>query len=111
MRKNWLNAALYHANNLPKVKEIVKSVEGSDILVVEAKVNLQTADLATQLFKFKDQYECLVRLVETMESAKCTIKEVVQAIYKLDFGEDTCSISYDIQQRVQNNDISKILNV
>ena len=45
--------------------------------------------LAGQLLKIKDQYECLVKLIEKMESAKYTIKEALQAIQELGFGEDT----------------------
>ena len=44
----------------------------------------QTADLATQLLKIKDQYECLFMLIETRESARYTVKEAVQAIQGLD---------------------------
>ena len=45
-----------------------------------------------------------------MESAKYTIKEAVQAIQKLDFGEHTCDINQFIKKRMQNNDISEIIN-
>ena len=60
------------------MKAIVESFEGSGILVTQAKVSLQKCGLAGQLLKIKDQYECLVKLMEKMESAKYTIKEVVQ---------------------------------
>ena len=89
---SWLNAALYYATNLPEVKAIVESFVGSGMLVTQAKVSLQKSDLAGQLLKIKDQYKCLVKLVEKIESAKYTIKEAVQAIQELDFGEDTCNI-------------------
>ena len=46
-----------------------------------------------------------------MESAKYTIKEAVQAIQELDFGEDTCNINQYIKKRMQNNDISEIINM
>ena len=46
-----------------------------------------------------------------MESAKYTIKEAVQAIQELDFGEDTCNINKYIKKRIQNNGISKIINM
>ena len=46
-----------------------------------------------------------------MQSAKYTIKEMVQAIQNLDFGDDTCSLNCYIQKRMQNNDISKIMNM
>ena len=72
---SWLNAALYYSKNLPKVKAIVESFVGSGILVTQAKVSLQKSGLADELLKIIDQYECLVKLIEKMESAKYIIKE------------------------------------
>ena len=46
-----------------------------------------------------------------MESAKYTIKEAVQEIQELDFGENTCNINQYITKRMQNNDISAIINM
>ena len=95
--------------NLPEVKAIVESFVGSGILVSEAKVRLQESGLVGQLLKIKDQYECLVKFIEKMESAKYTIKEALQAIQELDFGEDTCNINqYIKKKKMQNNDISEI---
>ena len=74
----WLNAAMYYAKNLPEVKAIVESFVGSEILVSLAKVSLQKSGLAGQLLKIKDHYECLVTLIEKMESAKYAFKEAVQ---------------------------------
>ena len=67
--------------------------------------------MAGQLLKIKDQCECLVKLIEKMESAKYTIKETEQALQKLDFGEDTCNINQYIKTRMQNNDISETINM
>ena len=100
-----------YAKKLPKVKAIVESFVGSEILVTQAKISLQKSGLAAQLLKIKDQYECLVKLIEKMESAKYTIKEAMQAIQKLDFGEDTCNINQSIKKRMQNNDIFEIINM
>ena len=102
---------MYYAKNLPEVKAIVESFVGCGILVTQAKVSLQQTDLAGQLLKIKDQYECPVKLTEKMESAKYTIKEVVQTIKELDFSEDTCNINQCIKKRMQNNDISEIINM
>ena len=103
-------AALYYAKNLTEVKVIVESFVSSGILVTQAKVSLQKSGLAGQLLKIKDQYGCLVKLIEKMESAKYTIKEAVQAIQELDFGGDTCNINLYIKKRMQNNDIFEIIN-
>ena len=81
--ESWLNAALYYANNLPEVKAIVESFVGSGILVTQAKVSLQKSALAGQLLKMKDQYECLVKFIKKMKSAKYIIKEAVQASQEL----------------------------
>ena len=85
--------------NLPKA--IVESFEGSGVLITQAKGSFETPGLATQLFKIKAQYECLVKLIELMESAKCTIKKAMQVIQVLDFGEDTCSISHYIKKNTK----------
>ena len=61
-------------------------------------VSLQKSGLAGQLLKIKVQYECLVKLIEKMEIVKYTIKEAVQAIQELDFGEDACNINQYIKQ-------------
>ena len=45
-----------------------------------------------------------------MESAKYSFKEAVQAIQELDFDEDTCNINQYIKKRMQNDDISEIIN-
>ena len=102
---------MYYAKNLPEVKAIVESFVGSEILVTQAKVSLQKSGLTGQLLKIKDQYECLVRLIKKMESAKYTIKEAVQAIQELDFGENSWNINQYIKKKMQNNDISEIINM
>ena len=102
--RSRLNAALYYAKNLSEVKAIVESFVGSGLLVSQAKVSLQKSGLDGQLLKIKGQYECLVKFIEKMESAKHTIKKAVQAIQELDFGEDTCNINQSFKKRMQNNE-------
>ena len=89
----------------------MESFVGSGVLVTQAKVSLQKSGLASQLLKIKDQYECLIKLKEKMESAKYTIKEAVQTIQELDFGEDTYNMNQYIKKRMQNNDISQVINM
>ena len=85
---------------MPEMKAIVESFVGCGIFVTQAKVSLQKSGLAGQLLKNQkikksktNQYECLFELIEMMESAKYTIKEAVQTIQELDFGEDTGNIN------------------
>ena len=109
--RSWLNAAMYYAKTLLEVKAIAESFVDSGILVTKAKVSLTKSGLAGQMLKIKDQYQCLVKLMEKMKSAKYTIKEAVQAIQELNFGEDTCNINQYIKKRMQSNDISKTIDM
>ena len=68
-----VKCCLYYAKNLPEIKAIVESLVGSGILATQAKISLQNSGLAGQLLKIKDQYECLVKLIEKMKSAKYII--------------------------------------
>ena len=45
-----------------------------------------------------------------MKSAQYTIKEAVQAMEEFDFSEDICNINQYAKKRLQNNDISEIMN-
>ena len=62
--ESWLFDALFYANNLPEVKAIVESFGKSGMLVIQANSSLERPRLATQLFKIRDQYECLVKLIK-----------------------------------------------
>ena len=83
---------------MPEVKAIVESFVGSVYLITQAKVSSQKSDLAGQLHKIKNRYECLVKLIEKMESAKYTIKEAVQAIQELDFGEELVTLTNTLKK-------------
>ena len=60
------------------MKALAESFKRSGILVTQARVSLQKIDLATELLKIKNQYDYLVKLIETMENAQYNIKEAVQ---------------------------------
>ena len=103
---SWLNAALYYAKNLPEVKVIVESFVGSRILVTQAKVSLQKSGLAGQLLKINDQYECLVKRIEKMESAK-----QCKQLKNLTLVKTLATSTNTLKKRMQNNDISEIINM
>ena len=46
------------------MKAIVESFASSGILVTQVKASLRKNGLAGQLLKIKDQYKCLVKLIE-----------------------------------------------
>ena len=104
------NAVLYNVKKLSEVKAIVESFEKSGILVTQEKVSLQTNWLATQLLKIKDQFECLVKHIETIERAKYTSAKK-QCKQSKNFTSVKTQHSSYIKKKMQNNDISKIMNM
>ena len=74
---------MYYAKNLLEVKAIEEDFKGFGVLVNQANDNLQTPGLADQLLKIKDQYECIIKLVETMESAVYFIHSFILFILDL----------------------------
>ena len=91
-------------------KQLRKVLKNCGKLATLAKVSLQTTGLATLLLKTRGQYECPTKLIEMMKSAKYTIKQPGQAIKDLDFDNDTCTSNHYIQKRMENNEISKVIN-
>ena len=83
---SWLRGALYYSKNLPKVKEIVESYEGTGILVVKAVRDQQlTSDLS---IKF-------VNLIEKMRNTSYTISQFwtdIQELLEGGLGMDVCQI-------------------
>ena len=76
------------------MKAIAKNLKGLVfLLVTQTKNSLQTPGLSDQLLKITDQYKCLVKLIETMESAIFTIKEAVQAFQQRDFRESLAPLT------------------
>ena len=67
--------------------------------------------MATQFLKIKDQYKCLVELIETAKSASTLSKKQCKLFENLSSREDTLSIKRYIQKYIQNNDISRIMNI
>ena len=96
MRK-VVNSCFFYAKNLREVKAIVESFKGYGILVTQAKVNLPTTGLATRIFKIKDQYKCLVKLKETVESTKYTINKMAQAVQKLTSKKTLSALTVDMK--------------
>ena len=72
--ESWLYDALFYANNLPEVKTIVESFGKSNVLITQANSSLERPRLATQLFKIRDQYECLVKMIKNEGKCKVNFK-------------------------------------
>ena len=57
------------------------SFEGSGILVFPAKDSLQAPGLAVQFLSIKEQYECVVKLVEKKRCKQCKTASQLEKNY------------------------------
>ena len=89
---SWLKAAIYYADNLPEVRNIVNSFTGNGLLISKAKEALLDSNLMNNLLKLKRDYECLIKLVQASENTGYTIISVYNDLVNADFGNDICNI-------------------
>lgn len=107
----WLGAAEYYAKNLPEVRQIVNSFEGTGILVSRAKAAVNDATVAQSLVKIQRDYQELPKLIEKMESSKYTLKEAHDDISTLNLKQDCVGIGAYIKKRMNKNcDVDNIIN-
>ena len=106
----WLCAAEYYAKNLPEVRKIVNSFEGTGVLVSRAKAAVNDAKVAESLVKIQRDYQELPRLIEKMEGSKYTLKEAHDDVTTLDFKQDCVGIGAYITKRMRKNcDVENII--
>ena len=104
----WLTAAFWYADNLPSVRDIVRSFEDDGVIVSRAKAAVENQELTSQLTSIQC-YRSLVRLIEKNESANYFISTAVRELRDLDLGPDPCCIKAYIEKRIVNSDFPDIL--
>jgi hypothetical protein len=99
----WLDAAMYYANNLPRVREIVGSFQGTGMLVRRAKEAVEAPSLCASLVAIKQYYGILGQIVRKSESTSYSIANAYQDLTTLSFGADPCGVTAYINRRIQQN--------
>ena len=105
---SWIEAALYYAENIIKVTEIVNSFEDDGVLVRKAKESLACPTLRSSLLSIYRCYSKLSELIGKLESTKYTIEDAIRDMPALDFGEDVCGLKLYLDKRLESNEIFAI---
>jgi len=100
---SWLKAAIYYADNLPEVRNIVNNFNGNGLLVIKAKEALLDCNLAANLLSIKRDYECVIQLVDRSEKTTYNILSAYQDLTMINFGVDSCGIKQYLDKRLKNN--------
>ena len=106
---SWLEAALYYAEHMPRIKEIVNSFDGDGLLVQRAKKAVNGGELVKQLMEISRCYRPLIAMVKKMEGSKTTIRDAWHEIHMMDFAEDPCGVRAYLRKRLMANDITQIM--
>jgi len=107
---SWINAALYYADHLTTVREIVRNFLGDGITVTRAKNVVEEQCLATDLANISRCYKSLAELILKLESAEYTIIKASSDLRNLDFGTDPCKIKEYLTKRLAVHEMSAIVD-
>ena len=99
----WLQAAVYYADNLPIVKNIVNNFSGNGLLVSRAKEAVSDPGLAGHLLAIKRDYKRLIPCVEIFESPTYNIITAYQDFTSMDLAQDSCNIKQYVTKRLESN--------
>jgi len=106
---SWIDAALWYAEHLPKIRDIVSSWTSHGKLVSAAKNALQSPDLQQSLTELT-VYRPLSSLVTQLSSTSMTIREATAQLTQIQFGSDPAGIIPYIRKRCQANKAFQLMS-
>lgn len=108
---SWLRAALYYADNLHKIRNIVLNLDDDGIIVGNSKKSVEQPNLYVSLISIKRCYENLIKAIDEIENGNASIKNCYEMIHSFNFKEDPCKIKKYVDSRICNNGIKDICTI
>lgn len=112
---SWLKAALYYAENLPKVRDVINSFSGEGILTQRAKDACNSAALPQELLAIKRDYENFTKLIVTMQDSTYSIEQASHDFDNLassgGLGKDSANIRVYLKERLKRVGWQKIMEM
>ena len=105
---SWIKAALYYADNLSCIKDIVNSCPPEGIMLQRAKDALNSTHVASELVLIKLSYESLIPILDDFENSVYNIRTGYEALANLNFESDPVKIKEYLNCRLDSNDIKTI---
>ena len=102
-----LRVAMYYSEHLPKITEIINTVENDDILIWNAKDALSKFNVFHFLFQIKTFYQSLINFMDGFENS--AYKTGYNQLINLNLIDDPCEIKDYILNRLQKQDIMGII--
>ena len=107
---SWLIASLYYSKNLPLIRNIVLSLPDTGVIVTRAQNAITAPGLVNDLISIKQCYEVLIEILEQFEKSTYTIQSGYDALSGINCLNDPVGIKLYLQDRLQKNDITSIVN-
>ena len=95
---------------MPQVKEMFTNLTGSGIILSNAKKAIEKSNLARNLTTIASFYKCLGKNVTFFEDSSCKIEVTFGKLKSMSFGSDSCKIKQYVKQRLNANEIRKVMD-
>lgn len=105
---SWLRVAIWYAEKLPEVREVVSNFTSEGLLVSQAKEAISNPRLTEELVKIY-KYKDLIDLSEKSQGSSYSIKQAAADLSLLTFEDDPFRIKEYIGKRLNGNDINSII--
>lgn len=105
----WLEAAEYYHNNFRQVHDIISSFSDDGLLVSRNKESINKEGLERKLEELMSCYGVLIKMIREFENKEYHVKSGVEAIINLNFNGDPKEIKKYLLQRLDKNEILKIV--
>ena len=105
----WLEASNYYCRNLNEVKNIVEQLPCEGKRLDKARNAVKAAGLIEELVLIENNYYKFVKIINDLEARSMTIARGYTLLNLLEFDSDPVSIKKYIQDRLQRNGITEII--
>lgn len=108
---SWLRFAIWMSQKLPDLREVIFSWSNEGILVEKCKKAIGKQALFDELVVVRQNYMCLIEILDKFEESYFTIQTGFLAINSLKFENDVYGIKNYLDDRMSKNEISKLVCV
>ena len=107
---SWLRVAMYYSEYLPRINEIINTIENDGIFIRNAKDELSNLNVFHSLFQIKTSYRSLIHVIDGFKNSAYNIKTRYNQLINLNLNDDPCAIKDYILKQLQKQDIMSIIN-
>lgn len=109
----WLEAALYYADHLPIVREIVEGWPSRGLLVDKCKTSILDSNLPRDLMAVKMNYKSLVHLTKKVQDPTFSLSDALSLLdeFNNSLTTDPCRAKHYLEKRLKTHEMNHVLEM